>query len=172
MPLPISGVERITSDSRSRPSRRLIQPEATLALGRFYATKKKFDLAAAEYEKVLASSPKRIADLFEVANYYRDRGDAARVQRAVEAAGKIDPSDRRLSYYSGVSLVLQMSNPQDAEHDLRTYLDTVPDNSEVPSHSSADEWLGKLYEKEGKLDLAAAHIPGRAGPGPAKQGPS
>ena len=42
-----------------------------------------------------------------------------------------------------------------AEKDLRTYIDTVPDNSQLPAHSSAYEWLGKLYEDEEKTDLAA-----------------
>jgi tetratricopeptide (TPR) repeat protein len=33
--------------------------------------------------------------------------------------------------------------------------DSVPDNSELPAHSSAYEWLGKLYENENKPNLAA-----------------
>ena len=68
---------------------------------------------------------------------------------------KVDASDRRLSYYRGVALVLEEKDPAVAEKDLRTYIDTVPDNSEVPAHSSAYEWLGKLYENEEKPDLAA-----------------
>ena len=31
----------------------------------------------------------------------------------------------------------------------------MPDNANVPSHSTAHEWLGKLYEHEGRLDRAA-----------------
>jgi Tfp pilus assembly protein PilF len=77
------------------------------------------------------------------------------MEQAVEAAAKIAPSDRRLSYYRGVVLVLEEKDTAVAESDLRTYLNTVPDNSEVPAHSSAYEWLGKLYENEKELDLAA-----------------
>src|SRR5438445_13521385 len=65
------------------------------------------------------------------------------------------PSDHRLDYYRGIALVLGNQAPAEAERDLRRYLDTVPDNANVPSHSTAHEWLGSLYEREGQLDKAA-----------------
>jgi tetratricopeptide (TPR) repeat protein len=43
-----------------------------------------------------------------------------------------------------------------AEKYLRSYLANVPSNSESASHASAHEWLGKLYEYQGKLDQASA----------------
>jgi tetratricopeptide (TPR) repeat protein len=129
--------------------------EGTLAQADLYAVKKKFDQASEEYQKVLKSAPNRVDALLEVADYYRDRGDSEGMEQAVEAAAKSGASDRRLSYYRGVVLVLQKKDPAGAEKDLRTYLETVPDNSEVPSHSSALEWLGNLYENENKPDLAA-----------------
>jgi len=51
--------------------------------------------------------------------------------------------------------VLENKDPETAEKDLRTCIETVPDNSERPSHSSACNYLGTLYENEGKQDLAA-----------------
>jgi len=129
--------------------------EGALALADLYAVEKKFEEANEEYQKILKSAPKRIGEYLEVADYYCDQGDSERMEQAVEAAAKIAPSDRRLSYYRGVALVLEKKDSAAAENDLRTYLNTVPDNSEVPAHSSAYEWLGKLYENEKKLDLAA-----------------
>jgi len=129
--------------------------EGALALADLYAVQKKFAQASAEYQKVLASAPNHINAYLEVADYYRDQGDSEHMEQAVEAAVKIAPSDRRLSYYRGVVLVLEKKDSAAAENDLRTYLETVPDNSEVPAHSSAYEWLGKLYENEKKPDLAA-----------------
>jgi len=125
-----------------------------LALADFYATRKKFDLASQEYQQILKSAPNRIDAYFETADYYRDRDDSDHMQQAVDGAQKISPSERRLSYYVGVSLVLANKDSETAEKDLRTYIDTVPDNSEVPAHASAFEWLGKLYENEKKPDLA------------------
>jgi tetratricopeptide (TPR) repeat protein len=130
--------------------------EGTLALADFYAGRKKFDQADEEYQKVLKSAAAKINAYLEAADYYGDRADAEHFHQAVEAAIKIAPSDRRLSYYRGVSLVLEKKDPAAAENDLRTYIATVPDNSEVPAHASACQWLGKLYEDEGKPDLAAA----------------
>lgn len=129
--------------------------EGMLALADLYGTRKKFDQASEEYQNVLKSTPTSIAADLEVADYFRDRSDSEHVEQAVEAAAKIDSSDRRLSYCRGVALVLQQKDPGSAEKDLRTYLDTVPENSEIPAHSSAYEWLGKLYENEKKPGLAA-----------------
>ena len=129
--------------------------EGMQALADLYAVRKKFEQAGEQYQKILESAPNHIDAYLEAADYYRDRGDAEHMEQAVEAASKVDPSDRRLSYYSGVALVLENKDLAAAEKDLRTYIDTVPDNSEIPGHSSAYEWLGKLYENEGKTDSAA-----------------
>ncbi|SRR6266404_2746681 len=127
-----------------------------LALADLYAERKRFDQAGEQYEKVLASTSHRIGDYFEVADYYRDRSDPGRMNAAVEAAARISSSDHRLTYYRGVALVIAKKDSAVAEKDLRSYIETVPDNSEVPAHSSTHEWLGRLYENEKRPDLATA----------------
>jgi len=130
--------------------------DGMLARAEYYVTRKKFDQAAAEYEKILQTDVRRIGVHMEIAEFYRDRGDAARMQAAVAAAARLGPNDTRLEYYRGVALVLAKQDPGDAEKHLRAYLQSVPDGSQVPPHSSAHEWLGKLYEAQGKRDQAAA----------------
>jgi tetratricopeptide (TPR) repeat protein len=132
--------------------------DGMLARAEYYATREKFNLAAAEYQKILKTDVRRIGVQMEIAEYYRDRGDAASMQAAVDAAAKLRPDDPRLEYYRGVALILARQDFAGAEKHLRAYLQTVPDGSQVPSHSSAHEWLGKLYEADGKRDLAAAEI--------------
>ncbi|HXA67342.1 MAG TPA: tetratricopeptide repeat protein [Bryobacteraceae bacterium] len=127
--------------------------EAALAQAGLFDSRKKFDEADQEYRKVLDNKPDRIGVYFEIAEYYRDRGDAARMSEATEAGALLAPSDRRLDYYRGIVLVL-MNEAMEAEKHLSHYLDTVPDNDNVPSHSSAHEWLGRLYEDQGRLDRA------------------
>jgi tetratricopeptide (TPR) repeat protein len=129
--------------------------EGALAQAELFASRKKFEAADEEYRKVLDMKPDRIGVYFEIAQYYRDRGDAARMSEAIEAGGRLAPSDHRLDYYRGVALVLGNQAPGEAEKDLHHYLDTVPDNDNVPSHSTAHEWLGRLHEREGQLDRAA-----------------
>ncbi len=129
--------------------------EAALAQAELFASRKKFDEANQEYRKALDLTPERIGVYFEIAEYYRDRGDAAPMSEAIERGAPLAPSDHRLDYYRGIALVLANRGPAEAERDLRRYLDTVPDNANVPSHSTTHEWLGRLYEREGQLDRAA-----------------
>jgi tetratricopeptide (TPR) repeat protein len=128
--------------------------EGALALADFYADRKKFEQADTQYQKILASHPNRADAYFEIEDYYLARGDSDHLEQAIQAAAKLAPSDRRLSYYRGVALVLAKKDPAVAEKELRTYIATVPDNSEVPAHSSAYQWLGKLYENEKNPEFA------------------
>lgn len=129
--------------------------EGMLALADLHAVQKKFDQADAEYQKILASAPDRINIYFEIAGYYRDRGESQAIEQTVECAERIAPSDRRLNYYRGVALVLGAREAATAEQNLRAYISDVPENSELPLHASAYEWLGKLYENQNKPELAA-----------------
>lgn len=129
--------------------------ESALGQAELFVSRKKFEAANGEYQKVLDMKPGRIGVYFEIAEYYRDRGDAARMSKAIESGAPLAPADRRLDYYRGIALVLGNEAPAEADRDLHRYLDSVPDNANVPSHSTVHEWLGKLYEREGHLDRAA-----------------
>lgn len=129
--------------------------EGRLARAELFTTHKKFDQADEEYQKILHLPLRRESVAVEAAEYYRDREDGEHMQEAVNVAAGLDPADRRLQYYRGVTLVLTHRNAAEAEKELEGYLASVPDSAEVPPHSSAHEWLGKLYEGEQKLDRAA-----------------
>ena len=77
------------------------------------------------------------------------------MEEAVEAAERVDAEDPRLKFYRGILLVLKAKNPSEAESLLRAYLGKVPDNSELPTHATAHEWLGKLYESQAKFSEGA-----------------
>lgn len=128
--------------------------QGELARAEFFATKKRYDEADEQYQKILAA-PKQVGVCLEAADFYRDRGDAMHMAEAVAAAVKLDPNDRRLSYYRGVADVLMGQRPAEAEQLLRAYLSSTPENSDLPPHASALEWLGTLYEKEGRTSEAA-----------------
>ncbi len=129
--------------------------QGQLAQGEFFATKKKMGQADAVFSKILESKPGQIGVYFEVADYFRDRGNSEKMAEAVAEAERIDPNDRRLKYYRGVGQVLQGQNFSEAEMLLKSYLATTPNNSELPSHASALQWLGKLYESQGHYSEAA-----------------
>jgi tetratricopeptide (TPR) repeat protein len=126
-----------------------------LARGEFFATKKRFAEADAVFASVLESNTDRIGVYFEAADYYRDRQNPAKMSDAIAAAERIGGDDRRLKFYRGLLLVVKGKDPAEAESLLKSYIATVPDNSDLPSHSSALEWLGKLYEAQGRFSEAA-----------------
>lgn len=129
--------------------------EGELAQAELYVTRKRFDDASEEYQKILQSNPHRLGVDYEIAEYYRDREDGKRMEEAVDAAAALSPSDFRLDYYRGVYLVLTKKDAVEAEKRLRTYIDAVPNNSELPPLASAHEWLGRLYEDQRRPDKAA-----------------
>lgn len=147
------GQER--SDEAIRALAAVDPTEGALAHAQAEFVRRRLEAADEEYAKLLETSHRRIGVYFEIAEYYRDRGNAAMMQRAVDAAAMLDAYDLRLNYYRGVAMVIGHEDPAAAEHDLKAYLDAVPANSELPPRASARQFLGRLYEQEHKLDNAA-----------------
>jgi tetratricopeptide (TPR) repeat protein len=129
--------------------------QGQLARGEFFATKRRMSEADAVFAKLLESNTDRAGVYFEVGDYYRDRPNAEKMEEAINKAAQIDPDDRRLKFYRGVLLVMQGKGPNEAEMLLKSYIATVPDNSDLPPHATAREWLGKLYESLGRFSEAA-----------------
>ena len=115
---------------------------------------KKPDDADAEYRAALDAKPKRIEGYFEAANFFAAQDKPAELDAAIHAAADIGPKDPRLGFYQGVSAVLGKSDPARAEEYLKSYIATTPNRSDWPSHAAAREWLGRLYESEGKTSQA------------------
>ena len=115
---------------------------------------KKNDLAENELRLVLESKVQRIEPYFEVAGFYRDLGRGADMEPAIQAAEKIKPGDPRVGYYRAIEHILSGTQANAAEPLLKSYLANTPERSDWPSHASAREWLGRLYEQEGKPQQA------------------
>ncbi len=129
--------------------------EGHLARAEFWIDKKKPELAEEEYRQVLEAKPKRVEPYLEIADFYLKRSDAAGLERALEATASVDASDRRLAFYRGVAMVLSKADLAEAERLLKSYVATVPPRSDLPSRGLARQWLGRLYEREGKCAEAA-----------------
>jgi tetratricopeptide (TPR) repeat protein len=113
------------------------------------------DDAESELKLVLAAHPKSADPYFEIADLYRQLDKPADMAAALDEAAHVSANDPRLSYYRGVAGVLSNANLPDAERDLKSYLASTPDRSDWPSHAGAREWLGRLYELQGKRADAA-----------------
>jgi tetratricopeptide (TPR) repeat protein len=116
---------------------------------------KKPDQAEKDYKTALAANPKKIEPYLDALAFFQRENKAADMQSALQQASQVAPNDPRLTYYRGVAQVIANSNLADAEKDLKSYLASTPDRSDWPSHASAREWLGRLYEAQGKRSEAA-----------------
>lgn len=111
--------------------------------------------AAFEYHAVLAAAPNRMEPYLEAVSFFASQNSLSDMQTAMQAAARVNTSDLRLVFYRGVAEVLSGTDPSGAEEDLKSYLARAPERSDWPSHAAAREWLGRLYEAEGKpLDAA------------------
>lgn len=116
---------------------------------------KKNELAANEYKLVLESKVAGVEPYFEIADFYKDIGKGAEMESALQAAEKLKPADPRIGYYRAIQRILTGTQPSSAEPLLKAYLANTPPRSDWPSHASARDWLGRLYEQEGKRQQAA-----------------
>ena len=116
---------------------------------------KRPDLAENEYREVLAAKPLKADPYFDAAIFFRDQNNLPGMNSAIEAAAQVSPNDPRLEFYRGVSLIMSGSDLGRAEEYLKSYLASTPDRSDWPSHAGAREWLGRLYESQGKRAEAA-----------------
>lgn len=110
--------------------------------------------AQGEYQHVLDLKPDRVGPYLEVADNAITRKDALELNAAVSGAEKVNPTDPRVAYYRGVAHILEGQRLPQAEHDLKSYAAHAPDRRDYPSHASALSWLGTLYERLGKPNLA------------------
>jgi tetratricopeptide (TPR) repeat protein len=116
---------------------------------------KNSDDAEKELRQVLAAKPKTPDPYFEVADFFKELNKPADMGTAIDAAAQVSSSDPRLAYFRGVAAVLANTNLPGAERDLKAYLASTPDRSDWPAHAAAREWLGRLYELQGKRADAA-----------------
>ena len=126
-----------------------------LAHASYLRHEKRLDDAEAAYQRALDLRPARIDPYLEAADFYEERAEAAKLANAVEQARRVAPSEVRLLYYRGVSLVLAKQNLVDADGLLRSYIATSPRRSDFPSHAAALHWRGCLNESLGNIGAAA-----------------
>lgn len=116
---------------------------------------KRLDLAEKEYIEVLEAKPSTSDPYFEVASFFQSENKPGEMKSAVEAAALVNPNDPRLAFYRAVGIILAGTDLGRAEEYLKSYLASTPDRSDWPPHAAAREWLGRLYEAQGKRAEAA-----------------
>jgi tetratricopeptide (TPR) repeat protein len=111
--------------------------------------------AEGEYRQVLAEKPDGVEPYLEAAAFFVRQNELPEMKSTIDELAEKHPSDPRLALYRGIFGVLSNDNLDNAEEELKSYLASTPERSNWPSHSSVRDWLGRLYEQQGK-DVQAA----------------
>jgi tetratricopeptide (TPR) repeat protein len=108
------------------------------------AVKKDYAAADAEYTKALESKPKTADRLYDIGDYFLQRGQGDKLLQVAAAGETLAPNDPRGKFYEAVGWVLQGQKFPDAEKNLREYLAAGPFRSSYPAAWDAHYWLGRL----------------------------
>jgi tetratricopeptide (TPR) repeat protein len=118
--------------------------EGKLARAAYLRAEKQWRPAETEYLAALDQHPTHIDPYMEAAEFFADRKDAVNLERTIDGAARVDSRDPRLGFYRAVVLILRGSDANTAEHLLKSYVSSVPEKSDFPSHKSAMNWLARL----------------------------
>ena len=128
--------------------------EGHYAAGNCRRQKKDFAAADVEFTKALEVHPKSVNLIYDIGDYAMKHSQPARLTAVADEGEKLAPSDPRGGFYRAVALVLTNERPGEAEHLLREYLKSAPLRNNFPHPWEAHEWLGRLYESQGKTQAA------------------
>jgi len=109
------------------------------------AVKKEYSGADAEYAKALESKPKTADRIYDIGDYFLQRGQGDKLLDVATAGEALAPDDARGMYYRGVGVVLKGEQYAEAEKELRAYLAAGPFRSTYPNPWDVHYWLGRLY---------------------------
>lgn len=108
------------------------------------AVKKDYAAADAEYAKALESKPKTANRIYDIGDYFQERGQGDKLLQVVAAGEALVPNDPRGKYYQAVGWILEGQKYDDAEKNLRAYLAAGPFQSSYPATWDVHYWLGRL----------------------------
>jgi tetratricopeptide (TPR) repeat protein len=128
--------------------------EGHYAAGNCRRQKKDFATADAEFTKAIESHPKSPDLIYDIGDYAMKRSQPERLLAVADEGEKAAPADPRGKFYRAVALVLTKDSPGEAESLLREYLKRAPRRNNFPRPWETHEWLGRLYENQGKTQAA------------------
>lgn len=128
--------------------------EGHFAAGVCKAVKKDYAAADVEYAKALESKPKTADRIYDIGDYFLQRGQGDKLLEVASAGEAVAPTDPRGMYYRAIGWILKSEKLPDAETQLRGYLAALPLRSTYPKSWDAHYWLGRLYAAQKNMDGA------------------
>jgi tetratricopeptide (TPR) repeat protein len=124
------------------------------AAGNCRAAKKDYATADTEFAKALESKPKSAGLIYNIGDYFSQRGQADKLIMVADLGEAAAPADPRAKFYRAQALILKSENLPDAEKLLREYIRVAPARSNYPKPWQAHYWLGQLFEKQKNVTSA------------------
>lgn len=118
--------------------------EGHFAQGVCKAVKKDYAAADVEYAKALELKPKTADRIYDIGDYFLQRGQGDKVLQVAAAGETLAPQDPRGKYYQAVGWILTAQKYSEAEQHLRQYLAAGPMRSSYPAPWDVHYWLGRL----------------------------
>jgi tetratricopeptide (TPR) repeat protein len=118
------------------------------AAGNCKAVKKDYEAADAEFSKALESKPKSPELIYNIGDYFVQRGQADKLATVADLGDAAAPGDPRGKFYSAVGWIMKGEKLPEAEKLLREYLRVAPLRSTYPKPWQVHYWLGQLFEKQ------------------------
>ena len=112
------------------------------------AQKKDYAAADAEFAKALENKPKLVDRLYDIGDYFQQRGQADKLIAVADAGAAVAPDDPRGKFYRAVGWILQGEKLPEASKLLNEYANEAPLRSTYPKPWEVHYWMGKLYEAQ------------------------
>lgn len=110
------------------------------------AQKKDYPAADAAFTKAIENRLKSADRIYDIGDYFVQRGQAAKLIAVADAGESLVPSDPRGKFYRALGWILKGEKPSQAETLLHEYLQVAPLRSTYPKPWQAHYWLGRLHE--------------------------
>jgi tetratricopeptide (TPR) repeat protein len=122
--------------------------EGHYAAGNCRAVKKDYATADAEFQKALDAKLKSVDRVYEIADYFAQRGQGEKVLAATDAGQALAPQDVRVNYFRAVGWIVEKEKLPDAQKLMKQYLQDAPKRPGAPKPAQAHYWLGRAFEAD------------------------
>jgi len=128
--------------------------EGHYGMGICKAQKKDYAGADTEYAKALENKPQSAKRVYDIGDYFLERGQADKILAVAAQGQALAPNDPRGKFYQACGWIMKGEKLAEAEKLLRDYQQNTPANSEYPGPWKAHYWLGRLYEAQKNIGAA------------------
>lgn len=112
------------------------------------AQKKDYAAADAEFTKALENKPRLVGRVYDIGDYFQQRGQGDKLIAVADAGEALAPNDPRGKFYRAVGWILQGEKLPEAGKWLNEYTNEAPLRSNYPKPWEVHYWTGRLYEAQ------------------------